>query len=216
MRDIELRQNVLDELEWDPSFDAAHIGVTADEGVVTLTGHVSSYAEKLAAIASTRRVKGVLGVADEIEVRRPEDKKTEDDQIAKRATAILEWSTGVPEGTIQVTVRNGWVTLAGKVEWFHQRSAAEDAVRKLSGVVGLFNKIQVHPSAKPSEVKEKIEQALKRLAEVEASAIRVTVRNKDEIVLEGTVDTWEERSAVEKAAWSAPGVRYVEDKVTVR
>ena len=216
MRDIELRQDVLDELEWDPSLDAAHIGVTADEGVVTLTGHVSSYAEKLAALAATRRVKGVLGVADDIKVRHPTDKKTADDQIAKRATAILEWSAGVPEGTIQVTVRNGWVTLAGNVEWFYQRKLAEEAVRKLSGVIGVFNKIEVQPTVKPVEVREKIEQALKRLAEVEATAIRVSVKNKDQIVLEGTVESWEERAAIENAAWSAPGVRHVEDRLTVR
>jgi len=216
MKDIELRRNVLDELEFDPSFNAAHIGVTAAEGVVTLSGYVSNYAEKLAALRATRRVKGALGIADEIEVRRPADKKTNDDQIAKRAMAILEWDTSVPEGAIKVTVRDGWVTLEGNVNWWYQRVAAEEGVLKLSGVVGVFNKIAIKPAVNAADVKEQIEGAIKRHAELEASAIRVSVRNIDEVVLEGNVDSWYERSAAANAAWSAPGVRSVEDKLTVR
>ena len=134
MDDRQLQQEVLDELDFDPSIDAAHIGVAADNGVVTLTGHVFSYAEKLAVEQAARRVKGVRAVAQEIEVRYPSDKKTADDEIAKRALSIIKWDTMIPQQAVQVTVQKGLVTLAGQVNWQYQKKAAEDAVRKLSGV----------------------------------------------------------------------------------
>jgi osmotically-inducible protein OsmY len=215
MGDLQLQQDVVDELEFDPRIDAAHIGVVADTGVVTLTGYVASYAEKYAAIAAVRRVRGVRAIADEIEIRFPSDKKTSDDQIAKRAADILGWDTMVPSGAIDVMVHNGWVTLTGTVDWYYQKKAAEDNVRKLSGVRGVSNNIEIKPRPQATQVKHKIEQALKRHAEVETKAIRVTVRDNNKVVLEGQVGSWDERNAVEAAAWSAPGVQSVEDRLTI-
>ena len=148
MSDIQLRQNVLDELEFEPSIDAAHIGVTVDDGVVTLTGHLSSYAEKIAAEEAVRRVKGVRAIAEEIEVRYPGQKQTSDDEIAKRALNILQWDTFLPHENIRLTVHKGLVTLTGEVQWYFQKSGAEKAIRKLSGVTGVVNDITVKPAAK--------------------------------------------------------------------
>ena len=215
MSELQLLQNVLDELEFEPSINAAHIGVAAESGVVTLSGHVSTYAEKTSAVAAARHVKGVRAIADDIEVRYPSEKKTADDGIAKRAVDILGWDTMIPSGSIQVTIRDGWVTLTGKADWYYQKKAAEDDVCKLSGVRGVINNIEIRPRVKAEDVKRKIEDALKRHAEVEAKAIRVTVSDTDKVLLEGTVDNWDERLAVENAAWSAPGVRYVEDRLAI-
>lgn len=214
MNDSLLRQDIIDELEFDPSFCGEHIGVAVDKNVVTLTGHVESYAEKLAAIAAVRRVKGVHAIAENIEVRYPHQNKTADDQIAKRATDILNWDVLVPTD-IDVLVQDGWVTLSGNVDWYYQKTAAEDDVRKLSGVRGVTNKIKIKPRVDTANVKTKIESALKRHAEVEAKAIRVTVQDGNKVVLEGKVDNWDERRAVETAAWSAPGVAAVEDRLTI-
>ena len=213
MGDLQLRQNVFDELEYEPSVDAAHIGVAVDKGVVTLTGHVASYAEKQAAIAAVRRIKGVRAIAEEMEVRYPSGKKTSDDEIAKRAIDILDWDTMVPNASIQVMVRDGWVTLTGSVDWHYQKKHAEDDVRKLLGVRGVTNTVEIKPSVQAEDVKRKIEEALKRHAEVEANAIRVTVPERSKVVLEGKVGSWDERHAVENAAWSAPGVMSVEDRM---
>lgn len=215
MSDLQLRQDVVDELEFEPSVNAAHIGVAVDKGVVTLSGHVGSYAEKTAAVTAARRVKGVRAIADDIEVRYPSDKKTADDEIAKRAVNILEWDTVVPSGSIQVTVSDGWVTLGGTVDWYYQKKAAEEDIQKLSGVRGVVNNIEIKPRVKADDVKKKIEDALKRHTEVEAKGIRVTVRDNDQVILEGQVDNWNERYAVENAAWSVPGVRSVEDRLAI-
>jgi osmotically-inducible protein OsmY len=212
MGDLQLRQDVVDELEYEPSIDAAHIGVAVDKGVVTLTGHVSSYAEKQAAITAVRRIKGVRAIAEEIEVRYPSGKRTSDDEIAKRAIDILDWDAMVPSGSIQVMVRDGWVTLTGSVDWHYQKRQAEEDIRKLSGVRGVTDTIEIKPSVQAEDVKRKIEEALKRHAEVEADSIRVTVPERNKVVLEGTVSSWDERHAVENAAWSAPGVKSVEDR----
>jgi osmotically-inducible protein OsmY len=215
MNELKLRDDILDELAYEPVVDAAHIGVAVDQNVVTLTGHVDSYAQKLAAISAVRRVKGVYGIADEIDVRYSSDAKTSDDEIAKRAINMLAWDSVVPSDAIQVTVRDGWVTLTGKVNWHYQRSSAERDVRKLSGVRGVINNIEIEPHAKAENVKKNIEAALKRHAQVEAKDIRVTVRDDDEVLLEGKVHNWDEKSAVENAAWSAPGVKNVNDRLTI-
>jgi len=212
---LQLQKDVVDELKYEPSVNAAHVGVSAEAGIVTLSGHVGSYVEKLAAIAAARRVKGVQAIADEIAVRYPTDKKTADNEIAKRAVDILRWDTLVPSGSIQITVRDGWVTLSGAVDWFFQWKAAEEDVRKLSGVHGIVNNIEIRPHARADDVKKKIEGALKRHAEVEAKAIRITVHDNDRVLLEGKVDNWNERHAVENAAWSAAGVKSVDDRITV-
>jgi osmotically-inducible protein OsmY len=215
MDDRQLQQEILDELDFDPSIDAAHIGVTADNGVVTLTGHVFSYAEKLAAEQAARRVKGVRAVAQEIEVRYPSDKKTADDEIAKRALSIIKWDTMIPQQAVQVTVQKGLVTLAGQVNWQYQKKAAEDAVRKLSGVTGVVNNISLKSAVIASDIKRRIEDALTRRAQIEADTIRVDVLDGNRVKLEGKVDCWEEREAVENAAWSIAGVRSVDNRLTI-
>jgi osmotically-inducible protein OsmY len=215
MNDKQLRQDVLDELDFEPSIDAANIGVAVDEGVVTLTGHVASYAQKTTAEEAVRRVKGVLALANEVEIRYPSEKKTSDDEIAKRVLSILKWNEVVPQEGVQISVEKGWVTLTGQVAWQFQRKAAEDAVRKLSGVTGLINNIEIKPTVSAYDVKEKIESALTRHAEIEAKGIKVTIRDGNKVSLEGRVDSWDERAAVENAAWSVAGVKSVDDRLTI-
>ena len=215
MNELRLRDDILDELAYEPIVDAAHIGVAVDQNVVTLTGRVSSYAQKLAAISAVRRVKGVHGIADEIDVRYSPDERPSDDEIAKRAINMLVWDSVVPGDAIQVTVHDGLVTLTGKVNWQYQKSSAERDVRKLSGVRAVINNIEIEPHAKAENVRSKIEAALKRHAEVEAKDIRVTVRDDSEVLLEGKVRSLDEKAAVENAAWSAPGVKNVRDRLTI-
>lgn len=215
MSDIALRQHILNELEFEPSLDAAHIGVGVEDGVVTLTGYVHSFAEKAIAEQAVARVKGVRALAQELQVRYPQNKKTDDDQIAKRALKIIAWDTTVPDDKVKIKVQNGWVTLSGEVEWSYQKTGAEEAVRKLSGVIGVTNLITVRPHADGRNVKHRIEEALKRNAQVEAKEIRVTV-DGGKVTLEGNVPAWHERAVAEKAAWSAPGVSAVEDRIQVK
>ena len=210
MDDKALRQNVVSELDFDPSFDAASIGVAVEAGVVTLTGHVGSYAEKISAERAARRVKGVRAIAQEIVVRYPDDKKTADDQIAERAVSIMNWDARIPAEDLMVKVQQGWVTLSGEVRWHFQREAAESSVRRLSGVVGVTNEIRVKPSARPEDVRKKIVDALERNAELEADLISVFVHG-DKVTLEGKVKARYERDIAERAAWSVPGVAAVED-----
>ena len=215
MDDKQLQQNIRDELEFEPSVDAAHIGVAVDDGVVTLSGHVSSYAEKQAVERAVQRVKGVRAIAQEIEVRYPSDKKTADDEIAKRAVDILRWHAMIPRDAVKVTVQKGWVTLAGEVNWQYQRKAAEEAVLKLSGVTGVINNIALKPTVSTADIKRKIEGALARHAHVEAEGIRVRVTDGNTVVMEGHVDSWDERDAAEDAAWSVAGVQFVDDRLTI-
>jgi osmotically-inducible protein OsmY len=215
MSELKLRDDILDELAYEPIVDPAQIGVAVDQDVVTLTGHVASYAQKLAAISAVRRVKGVHGIADEIEVRYSSDEKTSDDEIAKRVINVLSWDSVIPSNAIQVTVRDGLVILTGKVNWYYQKSSAERDIRGLSGVRSVVNNIEIEPHARPENVKKKIEAALRRHAEIEAKDIRVTVRDDDEVLLEGKVRNWDEKFAVENAAWSASGVKNVKDKLTI-
>jgi osmotically-inducible protein OsmY len=215
MSDLMLRENVLDELNYEPSLDATNVAVMAKDGVVTLTGHVSSYAEKLAAERATWRVHGVKAIAQKLEVELPGSKKLSDDDIARRAINILAWDVLAPSGGIHVKVSNGWVTLSGAVPWNYQREAAEADIRKLSGVTGVSNNILVEPHVQAGDVRKNIVDALKRHAEVEAERIKVDVRPDGTVAIEGQVDDWEERKAVERAAWSAPGVRSVENRVRI-
>jgi osmotically-inducible protein OsmY len=208
----DLRRDVLDELDFDPSLDAAEIGVAVSDGVVTLTGHVGSYAEKVEAERAAKRVKGVRAIAQEIQVRLPDAKKVEDDQIAARALAIIDWSVHLPKNAIQVKVAQGWVTLTGAVPWQYQAMGAEAAVRKLSGVFGVTNLVEVRPDVRPTAVKEKILEAFRRNALFEADAIKVSVEG-DQVILEGAVTAGIERDAAEQAAWSVPGVRTVVDHI---
>jgi len=214
MSDKTLRQAVIDELEWEPSVNAQHIGVAVEDGVVTVTGHVGSYVERLAAEKAVKRVKGVRAIAEEIEVRFPSDKKTADDQIAKRALDVIAWDSTIPKDKIQIKVQNGFVTLSGEVDWFYQRDDAEAAVRKLTGVKGLSNEIKVKPQVRGTDIKQRIETALKRNAEVEADAIKVTVQ-EGRVILDCKVKAWYERELAERTAWSAPGVISVEDRISI-
>jgi len=214
MQDISLRDLIEEELELELSIDASGIGVAVENGVVTLSGHVATYAEKLAAELCAGRIKGVRGIAQEIVVRYPGQKKIADDEIAARALKIIDWDTTIPEDAIQVKVHNGWVTLSGQVDWGFQRAAAEYAVRKLGGVTCISNTIAVQPQGDLSDVQQRIEQALLRDANLEADAIRVDGVG-GRVTLSGNVATWHDRSVAERAAWGAPGVVDVEDLLTV-
>lgn len=215
MSDSQLRQDIIDELEFDPRFDAAHIGVAVDRGVVTLTGHVASFAERAAVVAAVRRLRGARAIADDIEVRLASQPKTADDQIAKRAADILAWDVHVPRNAVEVLVEDGWVTLTGTVNWRYQKVAAEADIHKLSGVRGVSNQIVIRPMVDSADLKDKIEAALKRCAAIEAGDLRVTVQGGNRVILEGQVGNWRERMAVEDAAWSAAGVMDVDDRLTI-
>jgi osmotically-inducible protein OsmY len=214
IREDELRRNVIQELEWEPSVEAAHIGVACRDGVVTLSGHVQSYAEKAAADRAVRRVRGVKGIAMEIEVHLPRDKKTADDEIAARAIKMLHWDAVVPDDRIKVEVEDGIVTLTGSVPWQYQKVEAEADIRKLSGVTGVVNTIAVRPEVLPQDVRGAIHQAFMRNAELDASGVTVGVLD-GKVVLGGKVNSWIEREIAERAAWSAPGVATVEDHIMI-
>lgn len=211
MNDMDLRQLILDELEFEPALNAAHIGVCVDDGIVTLTGHVESFAERLAAQEPAKRIKGVAAVALDIEVRYPEHKKLADDQIARRAVDILNWDVRLPDGALQVTVSDGWVKLTGHVGWHYQKEAAEHAIWKLSGVMGVINLIRIAPRAHVPDIEKRIRQALLRNATLESQQIDMHV-DGGKITLTGTVNALSDRKPAEKAAWAAPGVQNVKNE----
>jgi osmotically-inducible protein OsmY len=213
MSDKSLQQAVLDELEWEPSVNAAHIGVTAKDGVVTLSGDVKSYPEKWAAERAARRVYGVKGVAEEINVRSPFD-KVEDTDIAKNALQAMSLDIEVPTNKVTVKVEGGWVSLSGTLDWRFQSSAAEADVRKLKGVIGVINNIVIKPNVQASDVRAKLKAAFARNAEIEEDNIAVTV-DGGKVTLSGRVDTWGQDSLAVDTAWSAPGVTQVEDRLSV-
>jgi osmotically-inducible protein OsmY len=213
-KDVGLKNAVEAELAWVPFVDAAHIGVAAENGIVSLTGHVPTYAQKLAVEKAVKRIKGVRGIAEELEVRLVSSFGNDDDEIAKRVANILDWGSSVPKGSVKVQVTKGIVTLTGEVDWQFERSGAERGVRLLNGVRGLINQITVKPHVMASDVKRRIETALERQADIEAGNIRVTVDGTS-VRLDGKVKDWAERDAVERAAWAAPGVRTVDDHVTI-
>ena len=212
MSDTDLRNHVLMELEFEPSLDAVDIGVTVKDGVVTLAGHAPSYAQKVAAETAARRVKGVQVVVQKIEVRPV--RADSDEQLARRALDLLDWDVTIPHGAVKPDVTGGLITLTGEVEWEYQRRAAAEAVRRLAGVIGVINNISLRPRVSPTDVRERIQRALERYADLEAHGVHVEVTD-GKVVLTGKVKSWGERDVLQAAAWSAPGVRAVEDKVTV-
>lgn len=211
--DQELKQEVERELEWDPKVDAANVGVVVTDGAVTLTGYVPTYAEKFAAVRAAERVYGVTAVADEIEVR-PSGKNVQDDPaIAEAIKRAFDWSTIIPD-TVQAEVRSGAVTLRGDVEWEWQRHAAERTVRDIRGVRWISNLITVKPKVKASAIEERVAEAIKRSAELDARSISVTTNNGT-IHLHGHVHSLHEKRVAESAAASAPGVSRVENEIVV-
>ncbi|HEY2665552.1 MAG TPA: BON domain-containing protein [Actinomycetota bacterium] len=218
MKDDEtLRRDVLAELEYDPSIDARKIGVAVEDGIVTLTGEVSTFAEKWNAERAVERVEGVRGIVNRIEVKIVGDYS--DTDIAREAADALRWNLMVPPGKVIPKVENGYITLTGEVNYDFQRRAAEKAVRYIPGVKGVINLITIKPKVEAEEVKksvkQQIDEALKRMAAVDAENIQVEVQGS-EIVLRGTVRSWAERHEAEKAAWAAPGVTSVKNYITVR
>jgi len=212
-----LQHDVQEELEWEPSLDASRIGVAAIQpGVVTLTGTVATYVEKVSAERAAKRVAGVRAVANDIEVRPIGSMKRTDTDIAQAVLRALEWDIAVPHEKIKARVNDGWVILDGEVALQFQRAAAENAVRRLSGVRGVTNQIllEVRPSVQPTEVKGRIEAAFRRSAEIDARGIQVDAKDSM-ITLRGKVRTWAERDEAEQAAWAAPGVLAVRDELIV-
>ena len=212
--DTQLKQDVIAELDWEPSVNAAQIGVQVKDGVVTLTGHVDSYAEKWDAERAAQRVSGVKALAVEMDVKLPGSSKRNDADIARSAENVLLWTTYCPKDNVKVMVEGGFITLSGEVEWEYQRRAAARAVRYLMGVKGVSNNIGMKPKVSSSAVKSDIEAALKRRAKADAQNISVEVRGAD-VTLTGTVHSWSERELAEHSAWGTPGVRKVVDNITI-
>jgi osmotically-inducible protein OsmY len=210
----EIEEDVKAELEWNPDLDAIDIAVSVKNGVVTLAGFVKSYTDKYEAEAAAKRVVGVVAVANDLEVRMPSVDERPDPDIARDAAAAIKSQLPISSENIKIIVKNGWVTLEGEIEWQYQRQTAENIVRRIKGVKGVSNTILLKPRAEPEEVKRKIQEALRRSAEVDANRVEVEAYGS-EVILKGTVRSWIEREEAERAAWSAPGVTKVEDRIVV-
>ena len=211
--DSEIERDVVEELKWNPDLNSTDIAVTVKDGVVTLAGFVKSYVDKTEAEVAAKRVAGVVAVANDIAVRLPATDERPDPEIAREAVASLN-QLPISAERIKVVVKNGWVTLEGTVEWHYQRNIAEAAVGYIRGVKSVTNLIGLRPRAEPIEIKKRIEEAFRRSAEIDAKHITVEA-NGIEVVLKGSVRSWTEREEAERAAWAAPGVTKVEDRLAV-
>jgi len=213
MDDKVVKKLVEDELQFQPSVDAAHIGVSVDKGIVHLNGRVASFAQKSAIESAVKRVKGVRGYVEDLIVQ-PHGDVHSDDAIAAQVANTLDWDALLPKGAIKAKVEGGWVTLSGDVEWAYQRIAADSGVRRLHGVRGVTDLIMIKPRVAAGDIKRRIEDALERQAELEANGITISVQD-GKVRLDGKVRAWHEREIIERAAWAAPGVTAVEDHVTI-
>jgi osmotically-inducible protein OsmY len=212
--DSHIQKDVMDELEFDPIVNAAHIGVAVENGIVTLSGHVSSFVELDAAEHAAFRVKGVRGVAQEIDVKWALSSERSDEDIAAGILDAFRNSATLPKDKMKVEVQKGFVTLYGELEWQYQSTVAERIARDVKGVCGLINNVRIKPSVKPRDVQQKIEQALKRRAELEASRIKVAAMDGT-VTLSGEANSWRDKQAAREAAWSAPGVKQVVDLMSI-
>lgn len=212
--DSDIERDVKDELQWRPDLDATDITVSVKNGVVALTGFTHSYVDKYEAESAVKHVAGVVGVANDIEVRLPSVDDKPDPEIAREAVAAIKSQLPFSWESIKVVVKAGWINLEGEVEWQFQRETAEKTVRRMRGVKGVSNLIKLKPRAQPSEIKRKIQEAFKRNAELDANRIAVEAKGT-EVALKGTVRSWAEREEAERVAWSAPGVIKVENRIVV-
>jgi osmotically-inducible protein OsmY len=212
--DALIQSNVISELKWEPSIDAATIGVSVRDGIVTLDGYVNSFVEKLTAVRVASRVMGVKAVAHELKVRLPQSYERDDADIAEAAVNALEWNMKVPDDRIEVEVQDGMVILTGEVDWEYQRAAAHDAVCCLIGVKGVTDEISIKPSVSPVNVKSKIKSAFQRHSLLDVKNI-IVESDGSKVILNGTVHSWMEKQEAASAAWSAPGVSNVENNLVV-
>ncbi|MFM2187506.1 MAG: hypothetical protein RIR43_2078 [Pseudomonadota bacterium] len=213
--DAQLKKDIGDELEWEPSVNATHIGVSVDRGVVTLTGHIDTYAEKAAIERAVQRVQGVQAIALELDVKLAPNHQRSDTELAQSLQSALQAQALVPASRISMKVEHGWVTLSGEVDWDYQRSNAERTVHQTMGVVGVSNRITLKARTVPTDVSNRIKDALARQAEREARGIEVSIAGST-ATLRGSVHSWAERNAAQGAAWSAPGISLVVNELKVQ